>query len=223
MSAPRFHVGSFPYRVRMASQTLLDEFGEPARGACLTDRSEIWLSFQSDTEQRIAVIRHELQHAWEHHIGAPADEEARCQRAATIAAQFDEDLSQVGRDAIARLHAEPWPYAGSSDDVDDEPAPRRRSADYTPQDWRTCGCCSADIATGSINRAEPIYVEETKEYQIDRWAECEACGSWTAWRETCTEGGLALGKVIAEPKPEVLRGERLRKFLLEKQDAATCA
>jgi rRNA maturation protein Nop10 len=63
------------------------------------------------------------------------------------------------------------------------------------------------------------YYEPTREFQMQRWMECEACGVLTVWREVCTGDGQVLGRIVAVPKPEIFSGAPARAFLRERASA----
>ncbi|MBV8780180.1 MAG: hypothetical protein JO353_02175 [Phycisphaerae bacterium] len=184
---------------------------------------EIWLSFTTDKAARIAVILHELRHAWERHVGVPRDAETECQLTASIGEQFRQDIdANGGDDCIMRLRAEPWPYTREEDDQPTKQLrrPTKNDRHYEPQEYRSCPRCEASMAAGSIEHGIIEFYAPTKEYQIDRWMICETCGTLSTWREICTPDGQPLGRIVEIPRPRMLNGAEASEWL--KRRAVAC-
>jgi hypothetical protein len=92
-----FHVGPWVYKVIVtADDPLKDEQGRDACGICDRDRREILLVASIPATSRLAVLLHELFHAWLFHVPRPRTEEEICELGATIIGQAYTDLLAAG-------------------------------------------------------------------------------------------------------------------------------
>lgn len=209
----KFQIGPHIYALAISNRAIFDTEGERLEAAAVENRKLIIISHTVEPERREEVALHEIYHCWTFHVPRPKDDEEAAQLTAFISQQFHRDLeSQGGREALMQLPPRHVPHLG-------QPAPTRsmplKSESIGVTDRMPCATCEADVMCGSINSGEPTTHEATGIVLMERWFECDACGSVQAWCERCTPDGLPLGEFVASPRPKVLRGVEAAKWLVE--------
>jgi len=202
----QFHIaGQNVYRLQIPLQPLFDEDGNELDGLCIEAARRILISPRVEIERREEVLLHELRHAWAFHVPAATDDESDCQLFASIGQQLRHDLESQGGVAVL-LAMRPGPV-----NISLPAEPQRRISSIgadTPgvADRVACGVCGAETMCGDVEHGRVEFHEASRSHRIDRWVRCEFCGVLTVWREFCSSDGQLAGKIVAVPKPMILRG-----------------
>lgn len=155
---------------------------------------------------RKRTLFHELRHAWIFALGQRGiDPESDAIDVAAFADVVSEQLDrQGGEHALMMLR----PARQEQVEV---------AAKFVVSDRMDCSC-GAQVMIGSIHTGEPEYVPLIGQHAVERWMDCDACGSVTIWRETAAEDGTPLGRFL--PTPRMLRGSQ-RAAWLRNQESLT--
>lgn len=207
----QFHVaGQNTYTLLIPTQAIFDTDGMECEGLALESRRLILISPRVELERREEILLHELQHAWEFHVPPPVTQEQRCQMFAAIAQQMRFDLGDTGIADLLKMRAAPVPDVGS---------PARVKSIGCEESWgkdrMVCGGCEAYMMCGSIMNSTATFNKPSATMQMDRWFECEACGSVQIWREVCTSDGQPTGQLVQVPAPRLLRGREATAWIRE--------
>jgi hypothetical protein len=172
-------------------------------GLCFPDDRKILISCQAPVTGRMAILLHELTHAWVFSMGEPRDLEAWCDLNAAIFTQALRDLrAQGGEPALERMQP------GESVE--------RKTARLNLTTARYCAAC-----TGTVGIASVIIKPTRKRGIIELSIFCPHCDHVQRWREISTEDGQPSGMIVGEP--QFLRGEKAAAFLAENPSAAELA
>jgi hypothetical protein len=205
----KFQVGPFTYTLVVADVPIYHTDGDEAEGLAIEYRRQIILSPRVEPQRRQEITLHEIVHCWLFHVPRPRNEEEHCQFVAFVHQQFDKDLeAQGGPQSLAQLIASPVTPIG-------RPRTESRIGPVSePQtDRRCCGSCGAEMMVGSVHNGPPQLHEPTRQYRVERWMECEACGILQTWFEFAAPDGTPLGQFVAHPPPRLLRGTDALRFL----------
>lgn len=201
-----FHVGPVVYTLVVSDRAIFDTEGNELEGVALEGRRLLLLSRIVEPERREEVALHEYAHAWRFNVPEPSNEEELARFTGMVAQQFYKDLdAQGGRDALVKLPMQRVNHIG-------RPAPTASVASVARQtvmgapDRMCCPTCEAEVMCGSIHNGEPFAHDASGKIRIERWMECEACGSLTVWLEVAAADGTPLGEFVSNPPPRVMRG-----------------
>lgn len=210
----QFHIGALTYTLIVANRRIYDENGDELEGRAIASPRAIIISSAVLPERRLEVLRHEVQHCWHFHIPRPSCEEEECNLAAFIDRQFHDDLdAQGGREALEQMPMDECPEFGRPKGTVKQPG-----REVLGQSDRVeCGSCGASVMCGSINNGPAGLHEPTKQYRLERWMSCDACGSVQVWTEVCAPDGTPLGEFVSNPSPRRLRGREAARWIAERQ------
>lgn len=90
------------YRVRIWPGELAGDDGRPAAGLWVWVDGTIWISHRVPAGKRLEVFIHELRHAWQYHVGVPADSEGDANNAAAFYLMVHRQLERNGGEAALR-------------------------------------------------------------------------------------------------------------------------
>lgn len=200
-----FNVGPYRYRLAISDRPIYDAEGNQLEGLAVEQRRLLIVSYRVEPDRREEVALHELGHAWLFHFPTPRTDEERCQFFAATARQFRMDLEeQGGAEAMLQMAPERVPHLSRG--VPSSAQPIKLPESFGLTDRVVCGCCGAEIMCGEIRHAEPRQHEYTGQWQVERWADCEACGTLQVWLEYCAPDGRPTGTFVSVPPPRMLRG-----------------
>lgn len=215
MDSMKFSVGPFVYTFVVSSRDLWDESGEFCEAYFYEDRRLIVMSPRVEPQRRAEVLKHEIKHCWETHVGQPNSEEGRCQLFATISESFDADLErQGGREALERMTPRTVNHLGKP-----APAPasaKQSEAEYGSPSKTVCGECQAETMCGSIEEGD-VEAHAAGGFRKLRWFRCDQCGALQVWFQYCLATGELLPGIVPSPKPRILRGVEAGRFIDERQ------
>jgi hypothetical protein len=97
-----FQVGRFKYRLRITEEPLFNQEGEELEGRCVERERLLLISCKVPVGERLAVLLHELYHAWLYAIGRAGDVEGECDRYATMVTHFWRDMCLFGGEEAIR-------------------------------------------------------------------------------------------------------------------------
>lgn len=96
----RFRIG--PHRYLVAIVPGLRHDGEPVAGLIRERQRRILINADEPVSHRLDVLIHELRHAWQFHIGIPADPEGEANNAASFFVAVLRQLQRQGGEAALR-------------------------------------------------------------------------------------------------------------------------
>lgn len=174
--------------------------GELCDGYFEPDTKRVLISTLAPDRKR--TLFHELRHAWVFSLGQRGiDPETDAIDVAAFADVVSQQLDDQGGPARL-LSLRPKITRGA--ETDSKVIIRDRME-------CKCGCV---VMIGDIHTGAPEYSQTIGMNIVDRWMDCEVCGSVTLWKETAAENGIPLGQVL--PTPVVLRDARRRAWLRER-------
>jgi hypothetical protein len=155
---------------------------------------------------RKRTLFHELRHAWIFALGQRGiDPESDAVDVAAFADIVSDQLGrQGGEHALSMLR----PPRQEQVEV---------AAKFVVSDRMDCSC-GTQVMIGSIHTGDPEYVTLIGQHVVNRWMDCDACGSVTVWREVAAEDGTPLGRFL--PTPRVLRGSQRAAWLRDQKTLA---
>lgn len=176
------------------------------------ERHQILINSIVPPERRRSKLFHELSHAWSSAHGLAGDTESQAQRDESFQDWMTEQYEAQGGTVALQAMISP-------------PASTQAMAAMGgfALDQRPCGACGSPVMCGSFVNAEPVFKERFGSFVIERLMECEGCGSWTSWCETCSDSGEPLGRLVPYPQPKVLNGSEAARWMQEHQAAERVA
>lgn len=222
--AIRFNVGPWAYSVRVVDR-LKDEHGTPIMGRADLDSLSLLIDSSIKPEARMAVILHELRHAWGYHFPTASDPEQEADFSATMMAAFMRDYQSQRRamDEFAGMcpavviqappkpsleprHISPLSYVTPADCV----APAHT-------DCAQCSKCSSLVGNGSIVQSKPYRIGRFA-WAINRTLFCAHCHLLQTWAEGY-DYGRPTGAIV--DSPHIIDEEAaIDAFLTEYPEAA---
>lgn len=192
----RFHIGPWRYTVRITDGALFDQQGREAAAMFVPSQRRILISGTLPLAVRSEKLRHELRHAWLHHLGRPTDEETDCDTVASFSACIERQFAdQGGESALAAM------TAGGA-------LPTR--VPVACLGGECCKCQSrfspAQVVTEVADHSDTLDV-----LTVQRRLFCDFCGHVQAWKEVATRDGLPTGQVLGQPTFE--KGEAVNAFI----------
>lgn len=188
----RFKVGPWVFRVSISTGPITHT-GEEVMGLCFPDDRKILISHKVPAGGRMAVLLHELTHAWCFSGSQPSDLEGWCDLNAMIFTQALRDLrAQGGEPAIERLQP------------GETLSPTTSRLNLTTA--RYCHAC-----TGTVGIASVVIEQTDKPGIVQMTIYCPHCDHLQRWREVSTEDGQPSGMMVGTPR--IVRGAAIVAFL----------
>jgi hypothetical protein len=225
------------YEAAITAFSLTAEDGTSLLDLCELLGRKIWSSSRVPPGERLNVLLHELQHAWQNHVPEPRDEEEAPNRQTLVTASAMRDLEQQGAtEGLEAMRADPpAPVAEVRETYvvpDDDGPPRDELAELeeraAERGWgrasgerAACAVCGYIVADGSIHDSPPRWSEGARGLVIDRAIYCPGCDHVQKWTEGVTASGKPNGELVAGPSSE--RGGRSLDALLGGEGMAEAA
>jgi hypothetical protein len=189
-----FKVGPWAYRVRITEEPLVNDQGQEVAGLRDWEASTLWIAAKIPAQKRLAVLIHELKHAWQLEFGRPSDDEGDANQSASFFVDVQRQLDrQGGESALMRLALD-----GTVDQTSDVEAATEPRAAQCP----TChGLLNNPIRTG-----QPRFEFPHSRLVVQREADCEFCGHAVSWMEAATSRGQPIGLIMGEPTIQTSSG-----------------
>lgn len=93
-----FTVGPWTYRTRIVHR-LMDDTGDKKAGLFEWMTRTIWIAADVPADRRLAVLIHELRHAWQFDFGRPKSDEDDANQAASFCIDVMRQLADQGGEA----------------------------------------------------------------------------------------------------------------------------
>ena len=172
--------------VRISQKPLIFE-GKPIDGMIDDSRRIIWISCDVGARDRRRVLFHELRHGWTFARGGKPDgDEADAIDVAALMDMIDEQFTSQGG-ATALMALKP---------LESGESPSTLTGSVILVDRHECPCCGMVTMTGSVQTSAAENDSRFGEFVVERWFDCDGCGSVVFWKETALPDGTPKSRFI---------------------------